>query len=164
MQILIKPENIEQAAKEDLSTDIEPLDSDLHIVDQILQANQESSSLDELQDQAWDNKNEDCSWKLEDGLLLWKDWLFIPDDDPELQTWLLDEVHSQVSTAHLGQTKTQQLVKSRYYWPTWRKDVEWYVWNCNKCQHMKNPWDKMPGLLNPLPIPKQPWQHISMDF
>ena len=52
MQILIKPENIEQAAKEDLSTDIEPLDSDLHIVDQILQANQESSSLDELQDQA----------------------------------------------------------------------------------------------------------------
>lgn len=52
MQILIKPENIEQAAKEDLSTDIEPLDSDLHIVDWILWANQESSSLDKLQDQA----------------------------------------------------------------------------------------------------------------
>ena len=115
MQILIKPENIEQAAKEDLSTDIEPLDSDLHIVDWILWANQESSSLDKLQDWAWDNKNEDCSWKLEDGLLLWKDWLFIPDDDPELWTQLLDEVHSQVSTAHLGQTKTQQLVKNCYY-------------------------------------------------
>ena len=59
MQILIKLENIEQAAKEDLFTDIEPLDSDLHIADQILQANQESSSLDELWDQAQDNKNED---------------------------------------------------------------------------------------------------------
>ena len=115
MQILIKPENIKQAAKEDLSTDIEPLDSDLHIVDWILQVNWESSSLDELRDRARDNKNEDCSWKLEDGLLLWKDWLFIPDDDPELQTWLLDEVHSQVSTAHPGQTKTQQLVKNHYY-------------------------------------------------
>ena len=86
MQILIKPENIKQAAKEDLSTDIEPLDLDLHIVDQILQANQESSFLDKLQDWAWDNKNKDCSWKLEDGLLLWKDWLFIPDDDPKLWT------------------------------------------------------------------------------
>ena len=73
MQILIKPENIEQAAKEDLSADIEPLDSDLHIVDRILRANRESSSLDELRDRARDNKNEDCSWKLEDGLLLWKD-------------------------------------------------------------------------------------------
>ena len=84
MQILIKPENIEQAAKEDLSTDIEPLDSDLHIADWILWVNWESSSLDELWDWAWDNKNEDWSWKLEDGLLLWKDWLLVPDDDPEL--------------------------------------------------------------------------------
>ena len=138
MQILIKPENIEQAAKEDLSADIEPLDSDLHIVDRILRANRESSSLDELRDRARDNKNEDCSWKLEDGLLLWKDRLFIPDDDPELRTRLLDEVHSQVSTAHLGQTKTQQLVKNCYYWPTWRKDIEQYMQNCNKCQHVKN--------------------------
>ena len=96
--------------------------------------------------------------------MLWKDRLFIPDDDPELQTRILDEVHSQVSTAHLGQTKTQQLVKSRYYWPTWRKDVERYVRNCNKCQRAKNPRDKTPGLLKPLPIPERPWQHISMDF
>ena len=59
MQILIKPENIKQAAKEDLSADIKLLNSDLHIIDWILQANWESSSLDELWDQAWDNKNED---------------------------------------------------------------------------------------------------------
>ena len=86
-----------------------------------------------MRNSARDDKNEDCSWKLEDGLLLWKDRLFTPDDDPELRTRLLDEVHSQVSTAHPGQTKTQQLVKNRYYWPTWRKDVERYVRNCNKC-------------------------------
>src|SRR5699024_5073809 len=93
-----------------------------------------------------------------------KDRLFVPDDNPELRTRLLDEVHSQVSTAHPGQTKTQQLVQNRYYWPTWRKDVERYVRNCAKCQRAKNPRDKTPGLLNPLPIPERPWQHISMDF
>ena len=80
--------------------------------------NQETSSLDELWDQAHNNKNEDWSWKLEDSLLLWKDWLLVPDDDPELQTQLLDEVHGQVSTAHPGQIKTQQLVQNHYYWPT----------------------------------------------
>ena len=173
MQILLKPEQVEgkyfihgqnTADNTKPSVDIELLESDLHIVDWILRVNQDSESLNKLWDQAQDNKNEDGSWKLEDSLLLWKDWLFIPDDDPELWTRILDEVHSQVSTAHPGQTKTQQLVKSRYYWPTWRKDVEWYVRNCNKCQRVKNPWDKMPGLLKPLPIPEWLWQHISMDF
>ncbi len=26
------------------------------------------------------------------------------------------------------------------------------------------PRDKKPGLLYPLPVPKQPWQHITVDF
>ena len=114
------------------SANIEPLESDLHIVDQILQANQNSKSSRELQNQAQDDRED--NWKLEDDLLLWKDRLFVPDDNPELQTQLLDEVHSQVSTAHPGQTKTQQLIKNCYYWPMWRKDVEQYVQNCTKCQ------------------------------
>ena len=82
MQILIKPENIEQAAKEDLSADIGPLESDLHTVDRILRANRESSSLEELRERARDDKED--NWKLEDSLLLWKGRLFVPDDDPEL--------------------------------------------------------------------------------
>ena len=64
------------------SADIKLLESDLHIIDWILWANQDSESLNELWDQAWKNNN--GSWKLEDGLLLWKDQLFIPDDEPEL--------------------------------------------------------------------------------
>ena len=95
MQILLKPEQVEgkyfihgrnTADDTKPSVDIEPLESDLHIVDRILRANRDSESLNKLRDQARDNKNEDGSWKLEDGLLLWKDRLFIPDDDPELQT------------------------------------------------------------------------------
>ena len=131
---------------------IELLEPDLYIVDQVLWVNQNSKFLTELQDQAQDNKKD--SWKLEDSLLLWKDWLFISNNDPELQIWLLDKVYSQVSTAYLEQTKTQQLIKNCYYWPTWRKDVEQYVWNCAKCQQAKNPWDKTTGLLKPLPIPE----------
>ena len=124
MQILIKPEQVEgkyfihgqnMANNTKPPTDIEPLESDLHIIDQILWTNWDSESLNEEQDQAWENN--DGNWKLDNSLLLWKDWLFVPDDDPELQTQLLDEVHGQISTAHPGQTKTQQLIKNCYYWP-----------------------------------------------
>ena len=82
MQTLLKPEQVERehfvhGRNTDNNTkpsvDIEPLESDLHIVDRILRANRDSESLNELRDQARDNKNEDGSWKLEDGLLLWKD-------------------------------------------------------------------------------------------
>ena len=67
MQILLKLEQVEgkhfihgwnTADDTKPSVDIEPLESDFYIVDQILQANQESSSLDKLQDWACDNKNE----------------------------------------------------------------------------------------------------------
>lgn len=57
---------------------------------------------------------------MENGLLLYKEQLYVPEDDPELHMWLLDEIHSQVSTAHPGQVKTGQMVQSRYYWPTWQ--------------------------------------------
>ena len=136
MQILIKPEQFEGSGDvqgQELndadwtSTEVKPLESNLHVVDWVLQANQESTSMDELWEQGWSSNESNKDWRLESGLLLWKDQLFILDEDPELQTWLLDEVHSQVSTAHPGQTKTQQLVKERYYWPTWRTDVEQYV-------------------------------------
>ena len=37
-----------------------------------------------------------------------------------------NEVHTQVSTARAGRTKIQQLIRARYYWPAWRRDVERY--------------------------------------
>ena len=68
MQILLKPEQVEgkhfihrwnMANDTKPSVNIELLESDFHIINQILWANWESSSLDELWDQAHDNKNED---------------------------------------------------------------------------------------------------------
>src|SRR5699024_9441586 len=76
MQILLKPEQVEgkyfahgrnTADGTEPSADIEPLEPDIHIIDRILRANRDSGSLNELRDQARDNKNEDGNWKLEDG-------------------------------------------------------------------------------------------------
>jgi len=160
-QILLKPDSTEQPLEtKDTGPTINALEPTLQIADQVLKTNRESTAK-EYREKALEGVDD---WTLQDGLLLKGNQLFVPDDDPELRTRLLDEVHAQVSTAHPGRTKTQQLVKSRYYWPTWRRDVERYVRNCSKCRRAENPRDRAPGLLQPLPVAERPWQHISMDF
>jgi hypothetical protein len=47
------------------------------------------------------------------------------------------------------------LVKQRYYWDTWSRDVKCYVDNCLICKRKNNRRDLPPGLLQPLPIPER---------
>ncbi|KAL4872582.1 hypothetical protein BDV12DRAFT_193302 [Aspergillus spectabilis] len=56
------------------------------------------------------------------------------------------------------------LVKARYYWPTWSRDIAQYINNCMVCKHTKEPRDLPPGLLQLLLILEYPWQHINIDF
>lgn len=159
-QILLKPDSLEPQVHREVS--LSPINPQIHIVDRILQMNRESPELEEYRTKA--KTDQDGPWELRDGLLLWNNRLMVPGNDPTLRTHLLDEVHGQISTAHPGRMKTQQLVQARYYWPGWRRDVERYVRNCAKCRRAENPRDRKPGLLQPLPVPDRPWQHISMDF
>lgn len=39
-----------------------------------------------------------------------------------------------------------------------------HVQECTCCQENKDEYVKPGGLLQPLPIPQQKWEHISMDF
>ncbi|GJP71568.1 hypothetical protein CLOP_g2389 [Closterium sp. NIES-67] len=43
-------------------------------------------------------------------------------------------------------------------------DVQKFVTSCATCQRMKSSKQKKTGLLQPLPIPEQPWQVVSLDF
>ena len=166
-QILLKAETVEQRMETNQINEcaefhtINMLEPTLQVVDQVLSANRNSTTAEEYRERARAGKDD---WNLQDGLLLKGNQLFVPNDDPELRTCLLNEVHAQVSTAHPGRTIIQQFIKTRYYWQTWRQDVERYVQNCSKCRRTANPLDHAPGLLQPLPIAERPWQHISMDF
>ena len=118
MQIFLKPDNVDSKVQADLTTEIKPVDPEVHIIDQVLRSNRESPVLEAEREHCRNNPSDE-DWNLTDGLLLYKERLYVPDSDPELRTRLLDEIHSQISTAHPGRTKTGQLVQSRYYWPTW---------------------------------------------
>ncbi|GJP30198.1 hypothetical protein CLOM_g23263 [Closterium sp. NIES-68] len=49
-------------------------------------------------------------------------------------------------------------------WPHMADDVQKFVISCTTCQRMKSSKQKKAGLLQPLPIPEQPWQVVSLDF
>lgn len=100
---------------------------------------------------------------LEDGLLLYRNRLVVPDVD-NLRTRLIQEAHCQVSTAHPGRSKTIKLLTDRYFWKGLPATVQRFIRNCHACRRASVPRDKTPGLLQPLRVPDHSWQHIAMDF
>ena len=136
------------------------IDQDLELMDKLLQENRTDPKLESYREKA---KSENDDWTLEDGLVLYRSRLLVPEND-DLKVRLVDEAHKQPSTAHPGKAKTKELIKARYYWPKMDEYIDRYVRNCHTCRRFHTPKDLPPGLLNPLPIPERPWQHISMDF
>ena len=130
------------------------------VVDRVLRANRNEPSLETLRIQA---AKSDPHLALHKGTLLYYGKVVVPDVN-YLRTHLIREVHDQISTAHPGRDKTYRLLRDRYYWRGMLADVDRYVRNCHPCRRASSPRDKTPGLLQPLPVPDRPWQHISMDF
>lgn len=130
------------------------------VIERALEANRHHPSLQEFREEA---SQEGTKWHMQGDLLLWENRLMVPDDG-DLRARLLDEIHRQPSMAHPGQEKTRRMVAARYYWPSLSGDVRRYVDNCQMCKRTKTWRDRAPGLLQPLPIPGRPWQHITMDF
>jgi hypothetical protein len=91
------------------------------------------------------------------------DQIVVP-DIPWLKKQLLFELHDAPYSGHCGVTKTLEAVSRLFWWPRLRPDVESYIAACEACQRNKAPTKKPAGLLQPLSIPKGPWDSVSMDF
>ena len=143
----------------------EGINPQLGLTLQILQANRTAPEIEEQRTLA--QAEADGKWTLADGLLFRSGRLVVPDAmhaDIPVRTLLIKEAHEQVSTGHPGIKKTRELLIQRYYWKGLPQDVERYVHNCGVCRRSHVPRDKTPGLLQSLPVPERPWQHITMDF
>jgi hypothetical protein len=51
-----------------------------------------------------------------------------------------------------------------FFWNGLKTDVQRFVAECLACQKNKVETIKTPGLLQPLAIPSQRWEEVSMDF
>ncbi|GJT45451.1 putative nucleotidyltransferase, ribonuclease H [Tanacetum coccineum] len=82
----------------------------------------------------------------------------------DLRRAILKECHDSKWAGHPGITRTMALVEGTYYWPRMGDDVETFVRTCLICQQDKIKQKKSGGFLKPLPMPKGPWESVSIDF
>ena len=97
----------------------------------------------------------------EDGLYYQGERLAVPES---LVDYVIKQCHEPPHVGHMGITKTLALVRSKFWWPSWRNDVTQYIKECTSCQVHKPLTGKPHGPLLPLEIPKEPWESVSIDF
>jgi hypothetical protein len=99
-------------------------------------------------------------WSEVDGILMYQGRAFLPDEST-LWTQILDHAHTM---GHEGGEKTLNRFRSLFYSPSARRRVREFVRGCPVCQRNKTEHLHPAGLLQPLPVPRQVWDDIAMDF
>ena len=99
-----------------------------------------------------------------DGLWLTRDGQVAVPNVSGLRQEILYEMHDTPIAGHPGAERTLRAVKGKYWWPKMADQVKQYVHTCNSCQRNKSVNTKPNGKLNPLPIPGDKWESVSMDF
>ena len=113
-----------------------------------------------------DNKYSEYQVK-QNGLVYFEDWngnlrLVIPES---LWVEIMNEVHNTITeAAHGGYAKTYNRIAVVYYWPTIFQDIKKYTSTCDICQKTKPRCHAPIGMLQPIPIPSQPFEVVTMDF
>ena len=85
-------------------------------------------------------------------------------NDATLRATLLHEMHDTKVGCHSGVLRTFKKLNQQFYWPGMYKAVHTYVQECEICQKTKTETLAPAGLLQPLPIPCQVWDDITLDF
>ena len=97
----------------------------------------------------------------EDGLLYYQERLYVPKD---MRLVIMKSRHDLLAAGHFGTKKTAHLIERDYWWPHMGTDIKHYVLTCDTCQRTKSSRRKYSGTLQPLPVPSERWQVVTMDF
>ena len=103
----------------------------------------------------------DCS--IVNRRLHYRGLLYVPEYHA-LQMHLCRLHHDSSIAGHLGMGNTYELLHRSYYWPDMQGFVQRYVRHCHVCKRSKAFRFKKQGVLQPLLMPEQRWQDISIDF
>jgi hypothetical protein len=110
-----------------------------------------------------DNSVHDDRYKVVDDIIYYKDRIYLVPES-KLKEKIMKAMHDTPLTGHPGYFKTYRKIRERFSWKGLKDDVLRHVWECVTCQQNKVEQTHPAGLLQPLPISKQKWESISMEF
>ena len=80
-----------------------------------------------------------------------------------LQKEVLHSLHNGIAGGHLGEEKTLNKLRERFYWPGHTDDVHQWCQTCTTCAARKTPAPKNRGKLQSIQ-PGYPMQLVAMDL
>ena len=100
--------------------------------------------------------------KIDDGLIYIGSRLVVPRTGT-IREDLFRMAHDTLG--HFGVDKTYTNLRSAYYWPRMRAELEGaYIRGCDACQRNKGSTKKPTGPLHPLPVPEERGDSVAIDF
>ena len=102
-------------------------------------------------------------FSLRSGILRFQNRIWVG-SNPTLQQKILAACHSSALGGHSGFPATYTRMKQLFAWKGMKHAVKEFVTSCLTCQRAKPDRARLPGLLQPLPVPSAAWQILSMDF
>lgn len=86
--------------------------------------------------------------------------LFVPEP---LRDQVIHWGHASLIFCHPGVRRTLFRIQECFGWPSIKRDIREYIAACTICAQNKNTNATPSGLLQPLPVSRCPWSHISLD-
>ncbi|KAL4271478.1 hypothetical protein GQ457_13G013980 [Hibiscus cannabinus] len=135
----------------------------LGIIDDIRAASKDDAEIQSIRTSIREGRTDYPDHEEQGDLMLVRGRILVP-NETALRTLLLREFHCSVLGGHAGITRTFHRLAANFYWKGMRKEVRRFVMECQVCQRMKSDSLAPAGLLQPLPIPSQVFEDISLDF
>jgi hypothetical protein len=104
------------------------------------------------------------NWTLDDGIILFKNKVFVP-NNKDIRRSIIAETHESPVSGHPGHLKTLYLLKERFYWPGMAIMTKQFIDGCAVCQQMKTNTHPTAAPLMPIKShAHRPFQQVTMDF
>ena len=110
-----------------------------------------------------DGQVQDNRYRVMEDVIYYKDRIYLVPKS-KLKEQIMQAAHDSPLARHQGYLKTYRAIREIFSWKGLKDDVLRHVRECITCQQNKAEHTLPAGLLQPLPIPEQKWESVSMDF
>ncbi|GKV36711.1 hypothetical protein SLEP1_g44811 [Rubroshorea leprosula] len=134
------------------------------LIDRIKLGQQKYSFLLKMKEKVRAGEPRMQEFRISDDETLWfGDRLCVPRNHA-LRREIMGDAHYTSYTIHPGSTKMYRDLRSTFWWQNMKRERARFVSQCLTCQKVKAEHQRLPGKLQPLPIPQWKWENITMDF